>query len=102
VISLFYHTVTTSQFGAKEKTMQYVVSGAKVCGKLNGEKLTTSDILSAGGSVEHLLASGNIKESTNTPKAVKEVEAVEAVQQVVDTLPVFNLDNEQGEKPWQE
>ena len=79
--------------------MQYVVSGAKVCGKLNGEKLTTSDILSAGGSVEHLLASGNIKESTNTPKAVKEVEAV---QQVVDTLPVFNLDNEQGEKPWQE
>ena len=80
--------------------MQYIVSGAKVCGKLNGEKLTTSDILSAGGSVEHLLASGNIKESTNTPKAVKEVEAV---QQVVDTLPVFNLDNEQGEKqPWQE
>jgi hypothetical protein len=79
--------------------MQYVVSGAKVCGKLNGEKLTTSDILSAGGSVEHLLASGNIKESTNTPKAVKEVEAV---QQVVDTLPVFNIDNEQGEKPWQE
>ena len=81
--------------------MQYIVSGAKVCGKLNGEKLTTSDILSAGGSVEHLLASGNIKESTNTPKAVKEVEAVEAVeavQQVVDTLPVFNLDNEQGEK----
>ena len=79
--------------------MQYIVSGAKVCGKANGEKLTTDDILSAGGSVEHLLASGNIKESTNTPKAVKEVQAVE---QVVDTLPVFNLDNEQGEQPWQE
>ena len=88
-------TVTTSQFGAKEKTMQYVVSGAKVCGKVNGEKLTVDDILSAGGSVEHLLASGNIKESTNTPKAVKEVEAV---QQEVETFPVFNLDNEQGEK----
>jgi hypothetical protein len=81
--------------------MQYVVSGAKVCGKVNGEKLTTDDILGAGGSVEHLLASGNIKESTSTPKAVKEVKE-EAVQQVVDTLPVFNLDNEQGEKPWQE
>ena len=80
--------------------MQYVVSGAKVCGKVNGEKLTTDDILGAGGSVEHLLASGNIKESTSTPKAVKEVEAV---QQVVETPPVFNLDNEQGEKqPWQE
>ena len=79
--------------------MQYVVSGAKVCGKVNGEKLTTDDILSAGGSVEHLLASGNIKESTSTPKAVKEVPAV---QQVVETLPVFNLDNEQGEEPWQE
>ena len=80
--------------------MQYIVtSSKKVCGKINGEKLTQDDILSAGGSVEHLLASGNIKESTNTPKAVKEVEAV---QQVVDTLPVFNLDNEQGEKPWQE
>lgn len=81
--------------------MQYVVSGAKVCGKVNGDKLTVDDILSAGGSVEHLLASGNIKESTSTPKAVKEVKE-EAVQQVVDTLPVFNLDNEQGEKPWQE
>jgi hypothetical protein len=79
--------------------MQYIVSGAKVCGKANGEKLTTDDILSAGGSVEHLLASGNIKESTSTPKAVKEVPAV---QQVVETLPVFNLDNEQGEEPWQE
>jgi hypothetical protein len=81
--------------------MQYVVSGAKVCGKVNGDKLTVDDILGAGGSVEHLLASGNIKESTSTPKAVKEVKE-ETVQQVVDTLPVFNLDNEQGEKPWQE
>ena len=81
--------------------MEYtVISNTKVCGKVKDEKLTKDDILSAGGSVEHLLASGNIKESTNTPKAVKEVQAVE---QVVDTLPVFNLDNEQGEnQPWQE
>jgi hypothetical protein len=79
--------------------MQYVVSGAKVCGKVNGDKLTVDDILSAGGSVEHLLASGNIKELKNTPKVTKE----EAVQQVVETPPVFNLDNEQGEnQPWQE
>ena len=77
--------------------MQYVVSGTKVCGKVNGEKLTTDDILGAGGSVEHLLASGNIKESTSTPKAVKEVQE-EAVQQAVEAFPVFNLDNEQGEK----
>ena len=75
--------------------MQYVVSGTKVCGKVNGEKLTTDDILGAGGSVEHLLASGNIKESTSTPKAVKEVQAVD---QEVETFPVFNLDNEQGDK----
>jgi hypothetical protein len=82
--------------------MQYIVSGDKVCGKVNGEKLTADDILGAGGSVEHLLASGNIKESTSTPKAVKEVKE-EAVQQVVETPPVFNLDNEQGEKqPWQD
>ena len=82
--------------------MQYVISGAKVCGKVYGDKLTVDDILSAGGSVEHLLASGNIKESTSSPKATKEVKE-EAVQQVVETPPVFNLDNEQGEKqPWQD
>ena len=80
--------------------MEYtVISNTTVCGKVKDEKLTKDDILSAGGSVEHLLASGNIKESTSTPKAVKEVPAV---QQVVETLPVFNLDNEQGEEPWQE
>ena len=78
--------------------MQYVVSGNKVCGKVNGEKLTTDDILGAGGSVEHLLASGNIKESTSTPKAVKAVQEVPAVEQEVETFPVFNLDNEQGDK----
>ena len=80
--------------------MEYIVtSDSKVCGKTKGEKLTETDILSAGGSVEHLLASGNITQSAKAPKAVKE----EEVQQVVETLPVFNLDNEQGEnQPWQE
>lgn len=80
--------------------MEYIVtSDFKVCGKVKGEKLTETDILNAGGSVEHLLVSGHITESAKAPKAVKE----EAVQQVVETPPVFNLDNEQGEKqPWQE
>jgi hypothetical protein len=102
VISLSYHTVTTSQFGAKEKTMQYVVSGAKVCGKLNGEKLTTSDILSAGGSVEHLLAAGHIK-AANAVKVTPAVKQEPQVTQQEEEVPVFNLDNEQGDKqPWQE
>lgn len=80
--------------------MEYIVtSDSKVCGKIKGEKLTETDILSAGGSLEHLLASGHITQSAKAPKAVKE----EEVQQVVETPPVFNLDNEQGEnQPWQE
>lgn len=80
--------------------MEYIVtSDSKVCGKIKGEKLTETDILNAGGSLEHLLASGHINQSAKAPKAVKE----EEVQQVVETPPVFNLDNEQGEnQPWQE
>jgi hypothetical protein len=67
--------------------MEYtVISNTKVCGKINGEKLTQDDILGAGGSVEHLLASGHIAQSGNTPKAVPEVKEV---PQVVKT-PVFN------------
>jgi hypothetical protein len=80
--------------------MEYTVtSDSKVCGKIKGEKLTENDILSKGSNVEFLLATGHIVESAKAPKAVKE----EEVQQVVETLPVFNLDNEQGEnQPWQE
>jgi hypothetical protein len=49
--------------------MQYeVVSNKKVCGKVNGERLTESDIISAGGNVEFLLAAGHIKEAGKTPK----------------------------------
>ena len=67
--------------------MEYtVISNATVCGKVNGEKLTNDDILSAGGSVEHLLASGHIAQSGHTPKAAPEVKEV---PQVVKT-PVFN------------
>ena len=67
--------------------MEYkVTSSKKVCGKINGEKLTQDDILDAGGSVEHLLASGHIAQSGHTPKAAPEVKEV---PQVVKT-PVFN------------
>ena len=77
--------------------MEYTVtSDSKVCGKVKGEKLTENDILSKGSNVEFLLATGHIAESAKAPKAVQEVKE-EAVQQVVETLPVFNLDNEQGE-----
>jgi hypothetical protein len=80
--------------------MEYIVtSDSKVCGKIKGEKLTETDILSKGSTVKFLLETGHITESAKAPKAVKE----EEVQQVVETLPVFNLDNEQGEnQPWQE
>lgn len=68
--------------------MEYkVTSSKKVCGKINGEKLTQDDILNAGGSIEHLLASGHIKQVGQTPKAVKEVK--EEVPQV-EEQPVFN------------
>jgi hypothetical protein len=69
-----------------------VTSSKKVCGKVNGEKLTEDDILSAGGSVEHLLASGHITKLGNAPKAVQEVKEtpeVKDVPQVFET-PVFN------------
>ena len=84
--------------------MEYkVTSSKKVCGKINGEKLTQDDILDAGGSVEHLLASGHITKSGHTPKAVQEVkEELQVTQQ--EEVPVFNsVNNEQGEnQPWQE
>jgi hypothetical protein len=81
--------------------MEYIVtSSKKVYGKINGEKLTESDILSAGGNVEFLIASEHIKKAGQTPKAVqavKEEPEVKEVPQVFST-PVFNLDNEQGDK----
>jgi len=86
--------------GIRRTAMEYIVtSDSKVCGKTKGEKLTETDILSKRSNVEFLLASGHITESAKAPKAVKQ----EEVQQVVETPPVFNLDNEQGEnQPWQE
>jgi hypothetical protein len=73
--------------------MEYkVTSSKKVCGKINGEKLTQDDILGAGGSIEHLLASGHITKSGHTPKAVQEVKETSEVKEVpqVFKTPVFN------------
>ena len=80
--------------------MEYIVtSSKKVCGKINGEKLTESDILSAGGSVEHLLATGHIKKAGQTPKAVKEVKEEEPqVQKEEPQAFVFNTFNNEGDK----
>jgi hypothetical protein len=82
--------------------MEYtVISNKKVCGKVKDDKLTRDDILSAGGSVEHLLAAGHIKAAN----AVKVTPAVkqEPQEPQQEEVPVFNLDNEQGDKqPWQE
>lgn len=78
--------------------MEYTVtSDSKVCGKIKGEKLTDNDILSAGGSVEHLLASGHIAPigAVKVSPAVKEAPKVTPQEEV----PVFNsTNNEQGDK----
>jgi len=77
--------------------MEYTVtSSKKVCGKINGEKLTQDDILSAGGSVEHLLAAGHIKKAGQTPKVVKEEEP--QVQKEEPQAFVFNYKNNEGEQ----
>jgi hypothetical protein len=81
--------------------MEYtVISNTKVCGKVKDEKLTKDDILSAGGSVEHLLAAGHIKaaNATNAARVTPAVKEVPAIQQEED-FPVFNsVNNEQGDK----
>ena len=85
--------------------MKYTItSSKKVCGRLNGEELTESDILSAGGNVEHLLASGNIKKVGNSPKEPKETQEPQAiedepqVQQQETEAFVFNNVNYEGDK----
>jgi len=78
--------------------MEYTVtSSKKVCGKINGEKLTESDIISAGGNVEHLLASGHIKKAGQTPK-VKEVKEEPQVQKEEPDAFVFNNEYNEGDK----
>ena len=80
--------------------MEYVItSSTQVCGKINGEKLTEDDIISAGGNIEHLLVSGNIKKAGQTPKAVKEeVKEEVQVQKEEPQAFVFNKYNNEGDK----
>lgn len=81
--------------------MKYTVtSSKKVCGKSNGEELTENDIMSAGGNVEHLLASGHIKEG-KTPKvtqAPQEIKEEPQVQQEETEAFVFNNEYNEGDK----
>jgi hypothetical protein len=77
--------------------MEYIVTSTKrICGKINGEKLTVDDILSNGGKVERLLAAGHIKKASETPKVVKESQFDTKVQE--PEVPVFNTNNHEGDK----
>lgn len=79
--------------------MEYtVISNTKVCGKVKDEKLTRDDIISAGGNIEHLLASGHIK-AANAAKVTPAIKEVPQVTQQEEEIPVFNsVNNEQGDK----
>jgi len=80
--------------------MEYIViSNKKVCGKFNGDRLAESDIISAGGQVESLLASGHIKKAGQAPKAVKEeIKEEPQVQKEEPEAFVFNNINNEGDK----
>jgi len=78
--------------------MEYTVTSLKkVCGKTNGEIITSRDIINAGGNEKQLLRNDLIKEVKEAPKATPEPKAVPQVTQQEEEFPVFNLDNEQGE-----
>ena len=78
--------------------MEYTVTSLKkVCGKTNGEIITSRDIINAGGNEKQLLRNDLIKEVNEAPKAVKVIQEVQQVTQQEENFPVFNLDNEQGE-----
>lgn len=75
--------------------MQYIVTAdRKTCGKRPGELITESDIITAGGNVEKLLAEGSIKKKDESPKV--KIETKEE-SQVVNT-PVYKTNNTEGDK----
>ena len=74
--------------------MEYeVISTKKVCGKVNGERLTEDDIISAGGNVEFLLAAGHIKQAGKTPK-IKETFEPKVKETQVFEEPIFEVSDE--------
>ena len=85
--------------------MEYTVTSLKkVCGKTNGEIITSRDIINAGGNEKQLLRNDLIKEVNEAPKAVKVIQEVQQVTQQEEEIPVFNsVNNEQGEnQTWQD
>lgn len=79
--------------------MEYTVTSIKkVCGKTKGDIITSRDIINAGGNVKQLLRNGLIEEVKEAPKATPAPKAVPQVTQQEEEDPVFNLDNEQGDK----
>lgn len=77
--------------------MEYVVTtDKKICGKINGEKLTVDDIIANGGKVERLLEAGFIKEAGQTPKATQAPQFNKEVQE--PKVSVFKIDNNEGDK----
>ena len=83
--------------------MEYIVNSPNrnVCGKRDGEIITSQDIINAGGNEKQLLRLETIKEVTKATKATPAAKATPAIQQ--EEVPVFNsVNNEQGEEQWQE
>ena len=79
--------------------MEYTVTSLKkVCGKTNGEIITSRDIINAGGNEKQLLRNGLIEEVKKAPKATPAIKEVPQATQQETEFPVFNLDNEQGDK----
>jgi len=77
--------------------MEYIVAtDKKVCGKINGEKLTVDDIIANGGKVKRLLEAGLIKEAGQTPKATQAPQFNKEVQE--PKVSAFNIDNNEGDK----
>ena len=82
--------------------MEYTVTSLKkVCGKTNGEIITSRDIINAGGNEKQLLRTDFIEEVKNAPKALKAVKAVEeappATQQEENFSAFNSVNNEQGD-----
>ena len=84
--------------------MEYTVTSLKkVCGKTNGDIITSEEIINAGGNVKQLLKLSMIKEVTEAAKITPAVKKAPPVTQQEEDFPVFNsVNNEQGEEPWQE